>query len=273
MLPALLAVIRSVPFSLRRAAPGRRPEPEGAVAIDKAPPERAAPGARTPAEHALGRRQVLGAFGRGATTGVLSAGAFERCIERERFRAERGARRFSLVVLRQSEDERTARPGRATLTEFAHQLCRRLRSTDLVGLVGVERIDLLLTDTEPKGAQVVIAWARQAELLLGLELEHSIYVYPSAAEPSRSTGPTGPLQAGRGAPGLREGQPAYRKAASARVSSSVPEVDCPVRDLLPPLVVSTALRSARRTVSPVDDYLVPAREMRMAVDGHVRAQP
>jgi len=162
MLPALLAAIRSVPWSLRRATAGHGSELGGAVASCRAEPVELAP--RAPAQPAIahGRGQLPGAQRSDTATEILSAGEFERCIERERCRADRGKRCFSMVVLRPREDAGTTRLEGAALNGFARQLRRRLRSTDIVGHVGSARLEVLLTDTETKGAQVVIAWAKQA---------------------------------------------------------------------------------------------------------------
>jgi lipopolysaccharide/colanic/teichoic acid biosynthesis glycosyltransferase len=241
MLPALLTAFRSGPTSLRRAAPGRPAEPEGAVALEEALLERPAPPARTPAEFTLGRRRHPGAQRRGATTDVLSAGEFERCFERERCLADRGTRRFSLLVLRQQGSARTARRERATLTGLARQLCERLRLTDLVGQFDVGRLEVLLTDTDSKGAQVVNAWAKQAGERLGLDLEHAIYVYPSVAEADRSGGLPKPLRTVRAAPGPLDPCEKQREADPADAHPSASSVGCAVRDLWPLLGVSTPL--------------------------------
>jgi len=178
----------------------------------------------------LGRRQVEQAQARDAMAGILSAGEFERCMERERCRADRGSGCFSLVVLRPCEVERTARSDREAFAEFGYQLRKRLRSTDLVGRAGVERIDVLLTDTESKGAQVVIAWASQAESRLGLDLEFSIHLYPSAKDPGSRGDRRGSLQTDRTVPKPLDGQEARREAAPADTLQLACGVGSPVRD-------------------------------------------
>jgi hypothetical protein len=201
-----------------------------AVALDKATPDGLARRARRPAESALGRKQVQEAQGRDAAAGILSAGEFERCMERERCRADRGSGCFSLVVLRQCELELTARSDREAFAEFGYQLRKRLRSTDLVGRAGVERIDVLLTDTESKGAQVVIAWATQAESRLGLDLEFSMHLYPSAKNPGSRGDRRGPPRTDRTVPEPLDGHEAQREAAPAEALQLAGGVGSPVRD-------------------------------------------
>ena len=120
---------------------------------------------------------------------ILSARQFEYFLERERSLADRGTRRFTLLVLRRQASERGDRRGRVALTELAQQACKRLRSTDLVGRLDADRVEILLTDTEPAGAQAVAAWVHQVEGRLGLDLEQTIYVYPSVAEQSTNREP------------------------------------------------------------------------------------
>jgi GGDEF domain-containing protein len=203
---------------------GHTPETGGAVALEQVAPEQPASRARTAAEFAPGRRQLRGAQRRDATNSILSADAFERCSERERCRADRAARRFSLVVLHPREVERTA------FAEFAHQLRKRLRSTDLVGQVGVESLGVLLTDTESKGAQVVIAWAKQAELRFGLHLQSSICVYPAATESEPSGDRPGQVQTDRAAPEPLHGHAAQRKLARVEIQSPAHSVGSHTRE-------------------------------------------
>jgi hypothetical protein len=126
-----------------------------------------------------------------STERVLSAHQFECLLERERSLADRGTRRFSLLVLRRRAGAPVEPRGRDALAELARQGCKRLRSTDVVGRLDAARVAILLTDTQPAGAQVVAAWVDQVESKLGLDLEHTIYVYPSVAEPSTDGGQDG----------------------------------------------------------------------------------
>jgi lipopolysaccharide/colanic/teichoic acid biosynthesis glycosyltransferase len=119
-----------------------------------------------------------------STDRVLSAREFECFLERERSLADRGTRRFSLLVLRRRAGAPAESRARDALAELARQGCKRLRSTDLVGRPDADRVEILLTDTQPAGAQVVAAWVERIEATLGLDLEHRIYVYPSVAEAS-----------------------------------------------------------------------------------------
>lgn len=119
---------------------------------------------------------------RRATGRSLGPREFEAILERERSLADRGTRRFCVLVAsarKHSGDSLRVREG---ISELSRQALERLRSTDVVAERNRERLEVLLTDTEPAGAQVVVAWMRQAELALGLELEHSIFVYPCVDE-------------------------------------------------------------------------------------------
>ncbi len=120
---------------------------------------------------------------------VLSARQFGYFLERERQLADRGTRRFSLLVLRRPPASPAAGRRRDAFTEFARQVCTRLRSTDLVGRVDTDCVEILLTDTGPAGANVVAAWVAEIERKLGLDLEHTIYVYPSVVETSPGNHP------------------------------------------------------------------------------------
>jgi lipopolysaccharide/colanic/teichoic acid biosynthesis glycosyltransferase len=120
---------------------------------------------------------------------VLSARQFEHFLERERSLADRGTRRFSLLVLRRRAEDSKALQGPGAIAKLAQQVCDRLRSTDLVGRPDADRVEVILTDTEPAGAQVVALWVKQLETVLGLDLELTIYVYPSVIDRSLDQGP------------------------------------------------------------------------------------
>jgi lipopolysaccharide/colanic/teichoic acid biosynthesis glycosyltransferase len=126
---------------------------------------------------------------------VLSARQFEGFLERERSLADRGTRRFSLLVLRDHVGEaKRHRDYYDPLEEFARQLCKCLRSIDLVGRLGSDRVEVLLTDTEPAGARIVAARVEQVEAELGLRLERTIYVYPAYPERTAGTSRNGQHQ-------------------------------------------------------------------------------
>jgi len=111
---------------------------------------------------------------------------FESLLRRERELADRGTRRFCLLTLRASDVR--------ALAAFEGELLGRLRSSDVVGRLGAERLGVLLTDTEADGAQVVARWAAQAATRLGFALGAEIGVYPDSG-----TAPVQPAQPAHGA--------------------------------------------------------------------------
>ncbi|MEO6708345.1 MAG: hypothetical protein ABIP42_02145, partial [Planctomycetota bacterium] len=107
---------------------------------------------------------------------VLGAHEFELFLARERDLADRGTRLFSLMVL----GDRDARGN--LLRQLASKLRERLRATDLVALSDSAQIWLLLSDTNPAGAQIIGDWTDKAAAELGIQLDAMIYVYPSVDE-------------------------------------------------------------------------------------------
>jgi len=174
--------------------------------------------------------------------GVLSAARFAALLERERSLADRGSRRFCLLVL-----ERGVVPGdacriRLALGLLAQQLAGRLRSSDFVGRPHVDRIEVLLADTEPSGAQVVASWVRQAELGLRLELVRTIFVYPLVQEPPGVREP-GEVPA-RSTPERLPARAAW-PARSGSATNALRVIDpasaaCPLQDLWPRLAAPPA---------------------------------
>jgi lipopolysaccharide/colanic/teichoic acid biosynthesis glycosyltransferase len=130
----------------------------------------------------------------GSGPGVLSARPFQDALERERTLSDRGTRRFSVIALRRRARSREQRRERQALRELARRVCARLRTTDLVGRPDADRVEILLTDTEPAGAHVVAVWVEQIQAILRLDLELTICVYPSVIEPHHDDGddPAGP---------------------------------------------------------------------------------
>jgi lipopolysaccharide/colanic/teichoic acid biosynthesis glycosyltransferase len=123
-----------------------------------------------------------------STASVLTADQFACFLERERSLADRGTRRFSLLALQRRAGTRGKARVHGALAELARRACCRLRSTDLVGRLDADRVQILLTDTNPAGAQVVAVWVERIESELGLDLELTIYVYPSPAAPDATEG-------------------------------------------------------------------------------------
>ncbi len=111
-----------------------------------------------------------------ATQPILAAREFERFLERERSLADRGTRRFSLMVIGSRHGHRR------DLSRLARPLRQRLRSTDLVGQLDADRLGLLLTDTDPVGAGAVARWVEATASKLGIAIDATIYVYPSVDE-------------------------------------------------------------------------------------------
>jgi lipopolysaccharide/colanic/teichoic acid biosynthesis glycosyltransferase len=156
------------------------------------------------------------------TRSVLSSSAFESFLGRERSLADRGTRRFSVLVLTRRPTAGSNPRGSDPLSELALRACRRLRSTDLVGRKDEDRVEFLLTDTEPSGAQVIATWVRDAEARLGLDLERTIYVYPSVEEPSSSNGRhTEPVE-GRAEIESGQGGPTHPIANAAEANREPP---------------------------------------------------
>jgi len=169
------------------------------------------------------------AAGAEGTIRVLSARQFAFFFDRERCLADRGTRRFSVLVMGRREGDRDKRRGRAALAELARQVGKRLRATDLVGRLDADRVQVLLTDTEPVGAQAVAAWIALIETELGLDLERRIQVYPAVSEPGTAGHQD---DRARGTP----------PNAPDTVDPSEPVVAAdpwPVQDLWPQLVVPT----------------------------------
>ncbi len=117
-----------------------------------------------------------------STADVLSEVEFDCYLERERHLADRGGRRFSLMVLELPEGDP------AELDRLARQLYGRLRSTDLIGRLDDERLGVLLTDTSLAGANVVAAWVDRAVAALEIQVERAIFVYPAVDGDSASDG-------------------------------------------------------------------------------------
>jgi lipopolysaccharide/colanic/teichoic acid biosynthesis glycosyltransferase len=107
---------------------------------------------------------------------LLSAAEFALFVSRERDLADRGTRPFSLIALRKrgAVDD--------GLRRLALRLRERLRSTDLVGRLQKDRVEVLLSDTGPAGARIVCDWASDDATRHGIEVEATIYVYPTVAE-------------------------------------------------------------------------------------------
>jgi lipopolysaccharide/colanic/teichoic acid biosynthesis glycosyltransferase len=165
---------------------------------------------------------------------------FEAFLGRERSLADRGTRRFSLLVLTRRAVADSSLRESDPLSELALRACNRLRSTDLVGRKDADRVELLLTDTEPSGAQVIAAWVQGVEAMLGLDLERTIYVYPSVEEPrkdeSGQRAPKHPSASAAGAP--RE--PSTADGALAGVGP-LQAAAWPMKDLWPLLGSPTPL--------------------------------
>ncbi|TAJ23877.1 MAG: sugar transferase [Planctomycetota bacterium] len=143
---------------------------------------------------------------------VLSAEEFERFLVRERELADRRTRSFSLLVLRR-------RHGSAEqFGVLALELRERLRSTDLVGRLDEQRIEVLLSDTDCDGANVVADWVDDLVTKLGIRVEPTIYVYPSVDGPDRggpSSRPVEPPTRGGTAPTPNAGERTDGARASA----------------------------------------------------------
>src|SRR5437867_12887704 len=87
---------------------------------------------------------------------VLSSEDFERFLQRERSLADRGTRLFTLMILQRRRGDR------AGIEKLSLELRKRLRSTDLLGRLDADGLQILLTDTDPAGAPVVADWIDRA---------------------------------------------------------------------------------------------------------------
>jgi len=112
--------------------------------------------------------------------GVLSAAALRRVMDRERGRAERTGRQFSLVAfdlpVAENGDEGG---GRGRLVErLAGALSRRVRRTDVVGWLDGDRLGVVLTDTAAAGAHSLAD--ETAALLIEADRRprYTVYVFP-----------------------------------------------------------------------------------------------
>ena len=116
------------------------------------------------------------------TRTLLSERQFDAFLRRERDLADRGTRCFCLLSLAVRAGDPGSRAGSSALGELARAVLRRVRSTDLVGRLSGGRLGILLTDTEPAGAQAVEQWLRRVATQFGLVLESRIGVYPFPQE-------------------------------------------------------------------------------------------
>ena len=144
---------------------------------------------------------------------VLAREAFEQIVDRERNLADRGSRLFTLVVLRRTQGSRHA------LRALADELRTRLRTTDVVGRLGDDRIGVLLSDTDPVGAGFLTSWVDTAQARHRLEVAATIFVYPSVQEAveryRRDRDPRGGGGAAGGPPAVG---PAGRGATNGRAA-------------------------------------------------------
>jgi lipopolysaccharide/colanic/teichoic acid biosynthesis glycosyltransferase len=151
---------------------------------------------------------------------LLTASGFQVVLDRERCLADRGTRRFSLLALRLRSAGLGGRRSADAIDEFAREARQRLRSTDVVCRPSAERLEVLLTDTGPAGAQVLAPWFEQSAARLGLDLDLTTYVYPSVAEPGAGNEPL---------PG----------PAAGCTAEALPAAAAPMVDLWPQLDLST----------------------------------
>ena len=83
-------------------------------------------------------------------SGVADTEEFKRTLERERGRADRNHHGFALVIY-EVPDER--REQKDTLYALGRVLKRRIRATDIVGWLGVDRLAVLLPETYEEGVK------------------------------------------------------------------------------------------------------------------------
>ncbi len=106
---------------------------------------------------------------------VLGPEALRRVMDRERGRAERTGREFSLVAFALPCSEERDR----LVPRLARALARRVRRTDAIGRLDAGRLGVVLTDTGASGAHRL---ADETALRLaeeGRPVDYTVYVFPS----------------------------------------------------------------------------------------------
>lgn len=101
---------------------------------------------------------------------------FHRILQRERMRADRCEKPFSVLVF--TADPALAR--RPNFVELIRYLRTRLRATDVVGHLDRQRLATLLFDTDRDGAQTLLDDIRASCLSAGQPIGATIHTYPAA---------------------------------------------------------------------------------------------
>ncbi|QDT17762.1 sugar transferase [Alienimonas californiensis] len=109
------------------------------------------------------------------THGLPGPEAFGQSLRVELMRADRGRSRFCLAVF--DLDAWTA-AGEERAEDFAAYLTERLRATDYAGLLGAERLGVILWDTDEAGAARFVDKVRRGWVATRSP-EAVIYAYPS----------------------------------------------------------------------------------------------
>jgi lipopolysaccharide/colanic/teichoic acid biosynthesis glycosyltransferase len=156
---------------------------------------------------------------------VLSAAEFEIYFERERSLADRGTRLFSVMMLKRVDGDPLY------LDRLSRHLLKRLRSTDLIGQLDRDHVAILLTDTGPAQARSIAGWIDRDVAGLGLQVESTIYVYPSVAE-AGVVQPPSVAGEDRNAPSNRAGSNDHVGGNDRRARRTEIPVDVGVEDLV-----------------------------------------
>lgn len=158
------------------------------------------------------RPQTNGTHSASAETGfAVEPETFRKILQRERMRADRSERPFSVLVFtaepnggadgsgrakalrRGDQTQPCVKPSRAARREFvrlAGYLQSRLRTTDVVGQLDRQRLAVLLFDTDHRGARALLADIQRNCPAVNRQQEAAIHTYPvdSPAESPDSPG-------------------------------------------------------------------------------------
>ena len=112
----------------------------------------------------------------GMSRKVRSAGAFHRILVRERIRADRSSRAFSLLVF----DTGKMAKSEAVASPLMLAIARRVRAIDEIGWFGDNGLGVVLPDTPETGARKLAAELLESMAAAMKPVPVRIYAYPSS---------------------------------------------------------------------------------------------